>query len=77
MRWNSFKTRPANGRALYSVRMDGTHNRRLTPWKLGAGDHPAFSPNGRDVFFHSFAEEDEQAGRTTTPWTSRPAASPG
>ena len=60
MRWNSFKTRPANGRALFSVRMDGTHNRRLTPWKLGAGDHPAFSPNGRDVFFHSFAEEDDK-----------------
>lgn len=43
MRWNSFGTKPANGRALFSVRMEGTHNHRLTPWKLGAGDHPALA----------------------------------
>ena len=60
MAWNSWKTKPANGTALYAIRMDGSHNRRLTPWKLGAGDHPAFSPDGRTVFFRSFAEDDSK-----------------
>jgi Tol biopolymer transport system component len=60
MAWNSWKTKPANGTALYAIRMDGSHNRRLTPWKLGAGDHPAFSPDGRTVFFRSFAHDDSQ-----------------
>ena len=60
MAWNSWKTRPANGTSLYAIRMDGSHRRRLTPWKLGAGDHPAFSPDRRAVFFRSFAEDDSQ-----------------
>jgi TolB protein len=60
MAWNSWKTKPVNGTALYAIRMDGTHQRRLTRWKLGAGDHPAFSPHGRTVFFRSFAEDDSQ-----------------
>ena len=60
MAWNSWKTKPANGTSLYRIRIDGSRNRRLTPWKLGAGDHPAFSPDGRTVFFRSFAEEDSR-----------------
>jgi TolB protein len=60
MAWNSWKTKPANGTALYSIRIDGSHQRRLTPWKLGAGDHPAFAPDGRTVFFRSFAQDDSQ-----------------
>jgi TolB protein len=31
MAWNSWKTKPANGTALYAIRIDGSHNRRLTP----------------------------------------------
>jgi len=60
MAWNSWKTKPANGTALYSIRIDGTHNRQLTPWTLGAGDHPAFSPDRRTVFFRSFAEDESK-----------------
>ena len=60
MAWNSWKTKPANGTALHAIRIDGTHRRRLTPWKLGAGDHPAFSPARRTVFFRSFAEDDSR-----------------
>jgi TolB protein len=62
MAWNSWRTKPANGTALFAVRIDGSHRRRLTPWKLGAGDHPAFSPDGRTVFFRSFAEDDSRQG---------------
>jgi Tol biopolymer transport system component len=61
MAWNSWRTKPANGTALYAIRMDGSHRRRLTPWKLGAGDHPAFSPDGRTVFFKSNAENEKQS----------------
>jgi Tol biopolymer transport system component len=62
MAWNSWRTKPANGTALYAIRIDGTHRRRLTPWKLGAGDHPAFSPDARTLFFRSFAEDDSRQG---------------
>lgn len=60
MAWNSWRTKPIDGTALYSVRIDGTHNRRLTPWQLGAGDHPAFAPDARTVLFRSFAEDDSR-----------------
>ena len=60
MAWNSWKTKPANGTSLYRIRIDGSHQRRLTPWQLGAGDHPAFSPDRRTVFFRSFAEDDSK-----------------
>jgi Tol biopolymer transport system component len=60
MAWNSWKTKPANGTALYSIGIDGTRNRQLTPWTFGAGDHPAFSPDRRTVFFRSFAEDESK-----------------
>jgi TolB protein len=60
MAWNSWKTKPANGTALYSIRIDGTRNRQLTRWTFGAGDHPAFSPDRRTVFFRSFAEDESK-----------------
>jgi TolB protein len=53
-RWNSPRTKPSNGQALFAIDIDGTHQRRLTPWSLSAGDHPVFSPDGAKVLFHSY-----------------------
>jgi TolB protein len=67
--WNSWLTNPVEGQALYAVGFDGTHNRRLTPWKLQAGDHPVWTPDSSTILFRSFEEnENEQSDF----WTVRP-----
>jgi Tol biopolymer transport system component len=55
-RWNK-----ATGQfAVFTIRLDGTHPRRLTPWRLNAGDHPDWSPDGRWIMFHSQQDQDRQ-----------------
>jgi TolB protein len=49
---------PANGIAVFIVRVDGTHLRRLTPPAMRAGDHPDWSPDGRWILFRSNADGD-------------------
>lgn len=44
---------PRNRRAIFVIKSDGSGLRRLTPWKLDAGDHPDWSPDGRWVLFRS------------------------
>jgi TolB protein len=39
--------------ALFTVRLDGTDLRRLTPWRLDGGDEPDYSPDGRWILFLS------------------------
>src|SRR2546421_543156 len=39
--------------AIFVMNADGGDARRLTPWKLRAGDHPDWSPNGKRILFHS------------------------
>ena len=58
---NSPLARPADGRALFVVRADGTHRRRITPWALGAGDNPDWSPDGKLILFRSHEEGPEQS----------------
>jgi Tol biopolymer transport system component len=53
LRDNSPATEPAGGIALFVMRVDGSHRRRITPWSLRAGDHPDWSPNGRWILFRS------------------------
>jgi TolB protein len=57
-RWNSWRTRPRLGQALHVVDIDGTHDHRVTPWELGAGDHPVWSPDSATILFRSFEAED-------------------
>jgi Tol biopolymer transport system component len=44
---------PASAHALFVVRWDGTHLRRLTPWSTEAGDHPDWSPDGRWILYRA------------------------
>jgi TolB protein len=50
-------SKPAGHKAMYVINVDGTHLRRLTPWAENDGDHPAWSPNGRWLLFHSHVED--------------------
>jgi TolB protein len=67
---NSWLSDPPFAAALYSVRMDGSDNRRITPFKLGDGDHPTFSPDGV-VLFRSYADEES---KQSDYWTVEPRA---
>jgi Tol biopolymer transport system component len=50
--------RPRHGQAIFVVNADGTGLRRVTPWKLRAGDGPDWSPDGKDILFRSPETED-------------------
>ena len=71
-RWNSWRTKPVNGQALYVVKVDGSNNHRVTPWELGAGDHPGFSPDGSKILFRSFEEQESEQSDF---WTVHPDGS--
>jgi TolB protein len=71
-RWNSWRSNPANGQALYVVDIDGSNHHRVTPWELGAGDHPGFSPDGSKILFRSFEEQESEQSDF---WTVHPDGS--
>jgi TolB protein len=48
--------KPRNGRAIYVVDADGGNLRRVTPWRLTAGDHPDWSPDGTSILFRTIAD---------------------
>jgi TolB protein len=39
--------------AIFVVNVDGTQMRRVTPWRLAAGDNPDWSPDGKWILFRS------------------------
>jgi Tol biopolymer transport system component len=53
-------TRRSGQRAVFVVRADGSHLRRLTPWEEGDGDNPDWSPDGKWIVFHSHVDEDDK-----------------
>jgi TolB protein len=71
-RWNSWRTKPVDGQALYVVNLDGSNNHRVTPWSLRAGDHPGFSPDGSTILFRS---HEEQETKQSDFWTVHPDGS--
>jgi TolB protein len=62
---NSWLTEPAGAAALYTVGIDGSANRRITPWKLGGGDHPVFSPQGT-ILFRTYEDQDTRQSNFMT-----------
>ena len=44
---------PRDRQAIFVMNADGTGIRRVTPWRLDAGDHPDWSPDGRWILFRS------------------------
>jgi Tol biopolymer transport system component len=62
---NSWLAKPPFAEALYAVRTKGGRERRISPFKLGGGDHPAVSPDGT-VLFRSY---DGQDSRQSDYWT--------
>jgi Tol biopolymer transport system component len=50
--------RGTDRRAIFTVRLDGTGLRRLTPWRLEA-DQPDWSPNGHWIVFRSKESSDD------------------
>ena len=48
MRYNSPLSKPANGRALFAINLDGSHHHQVASWELGGGDHAGFAPDGTD-----------------------------
>lgn len=45
--------RPRDKRAIFVVNADGTRPRRLTPWRMNAGDGADWSPDGSRILFRS------------------------
>ena len=58
-RANSWRGERPYGQAIFVVNRDGSDHRRLTPWRLGGGDHPGFSPDGT-VLFRSYENDETQ-----------------
>lgn len=50
--------KPAGGQAVFVVNANGTGLRRVTPWKLRAGDGPDWSPDGKRILFRSPETDD-------------------
>jgi TolB protein len=66
-RWNSWRSEPPNRQAIFVVNRDGSDHRRLTPWRLGGGDHPGFAPDGTVLFRSNEHDETKQSDY----WTVR------
>ena len=48
----------AGQRAVYTMGVDGSHARRITPWKESDGDNPDWSPDGKWIVFRSHVDDD-------------------
>ena len=50
-------TRRAGQRAVFTIGIDGSHVRRITPWAESDGDNPDWSPDGKWIVFRSHADD--------------------
>jgi TolB protein len=54
----NYTAKPRNRQALFVVNADGSGLRRITPWRLRAGDGPDWSPDGSRILFRAPADQD-------------------
>jgi Tol biopolymer transport system component len=59
------------GHAIFTVNLDGTDERRITPWTLD-GLHPDWSPDGRSIVFEAPDADDAPPGTSSNVYTVRP-----
>ncbi len=62
------------GHALFTINLDGTGERRITPWSLDAV-HADWSPDGRLIVFEAPDRDDEPPGTSANVYTIRPDGS--
>ncbi len=65
-RWNSAAANPPNGRALFIIDVDGTNERQLTPWDIGASGTPDWSAATDRIVFRKVADEESGVGNFFT-----------
>jgi TolB protein len=65
-RSNAGATKPDGGRALFIMDADGSHQRQLTPWTVGAGGTPAWSSKTNLIAFRAVADEEAGIGNFFT-----------
>jgi Tol biopolymer transport system component len=66
--------KPVDGRAIFVVNADGTHLRRLTAWRLKAGDRSDWSPDGTRILFRTMPNGEGDYGKGNI-YTIRPDGS--
>ena len=65
-RSNLLASSPAGGRGLFTVNVDGSHERRLTPSRLGANGTPDWSPVTNRIVFRAVVNEESGVGNFFT-----------
>jgi TolB protein len=55
---HNFSVKPRSGQAVFVINANGSGLRRVTPYKLRAGDGPDWSPDGSQILFRSPENED-------------------
>lgn len=63
---NANGSTPAGGRALFVINVDGSGQRQLTPWSLGAGGAPDWSPKTNLIVFRAVTDEESGVGNFFT-----------
>jgi Tol biopolymer transport system component len=65
-RSNGGSSKPPGARALFIINVDGTHNRQITPWSLGANGTPDWSSAANLIVFRAVVNEESGVGNFFT-----------
>jgi Tol biopolymer transport system component len=65
-RANVRSARPADGVAIWTLNLRTGRERRVTPYRLQAGDTPDWSPDGRRILFHDNLNRPDESANLST-----------